>query len=313
MAVSESSLSSTSKLQKQFDQGKFVCVGLDSEWARVPKQIIGDARRPAAIAEAVFQFNKGIIDATLDIAGMYKPNSSFYEELGGAGMDALAETRRYIGAVAPEVVTIDDAKRGDIGNTSARYAKAIFEVMGFDAVTLNPYLGRDGVQPFLDYSDKISILLARTSNPGAVDFQNLPQHLTPEQLEALLNGPARQLGSTAGHDRTMPLYKHIASTIANHWDVENNCALVVGATYPKEAAEIRAVVGDIPFLVPGVGAQGGDLEAAVMNSKNSRNQGIIVNSSRGIIFASAGEDFAEAARRETLKLHNGIREVLGIR
>lgn len=300
------------KLQTQWNQGKFVCVGLDSDYAKIPKHITESTVTPRKITRAVFEFNKRIINATQDVALAYKPNAAFYEDLGAPGWEALERTSHYLAENFPHTMRILDAKRGDIGSTNDGYVRAIFDRLNFDAVTISPYLGSEALKPFLERTDKGSIILARTSNPGAGEFQDLIQNLTNTQLEELLNGPARQLGNIDGWSRSMPMYQYVAHRVANHWNTAGQCAIVVGATYPTEAAEIRTLAGDIPYLIPGVGAQGGDVETAVNNSKDSHDQGMIINSSRMIIFASKGEDYAEAARRETLKLDQSIRKVLGL-
>ncbi|MDE2258290.1 MAG: orotidine-5'-phosphate decarboxylase, partial [Xanthomonadaceae bacterium] len=184
------------------------------------------------------------------------------------------------------VPVILDAKRGDIGSTAQHYAAEAFERYGADAVTVNPYLGRDSVQPFLDRADKGVIVLCRTSNPSARDLQDL---IVPDGI---------------GGNR--PLYQHVAQRVARDWNANGNCALVVGATYPEELREVRALVGDMPILVPGVGAQGGDVEAVVRNGRNTQGAGLIISSSRAILYAGSGEDFAAAARREAQKLREAI-------
>lgn len=262
-------------LDKRWSKGLFVCVGLDSEYARIPDFL----KNGVSKSEAIYRFNKAIIDATADLACAFKPNSAFYEAEGKEGMEALKRTIQYIKDVHPEVPVILDYKRGDIGNTNLGYVKEAFDELGADAVTVHGYLGKEAMQPFLDRADKGIIVLARTSNPGAGEFQDL------------LVGEAQE-----------PLYQVVARNVAQSWNKNGNCAIVVGATYPEELARVRAVVGDLPILLPGVGAQGGEVEATVKAGKDSNNKGMIINSSRGIIFASKGEDFAEAARKETERL-----------
>ena len=250
-----------------------VCVGLDPDPARMP-------------IEDVLDFNKAIVDATHDLVCAYKPNLAFYEALGLSGLEALRDTIEHIRQHAPDVMLIADAKRGDIGNTSRAYARSLFEVWGFDAATVNPYLGSDSVEPFLAYENKGVFLLCRTSNPGAADLQDLPIV-----------------------DDGEPLYMHVARK-AREWNTHGNACLVVGATYPEELKRVREMCPDMPILLPGVGAQAGDLAAAVRNGVDSEGRLAIVNSSRGILYASKGPDFAEAARRAAETLREGINEIL---
>lgn len=284
------------KLQARWGEGKFVCVGLDSDYTKIPVEA-GTYRW-----QRIIGFNQAIVDATKDLVCAYKPNCAFYEEHGEDGERTLSCTCSYIRTQAPGVPIILDGKRGDIGNTNRGYVNMAFECFGADAVTINPYLGMEAMKPFLDRADKGVIVLCRTSNPGAGEFQDLPIEvpltrlaeglpLVPEWLNAL--EPAV----------SMPLYKHVAHQIRHHWNRNGNCGLVAGATYPDELMQIRRIVGDMPILIPGIGAQGGDLEATVKAGVNSRGQGIIINGSRGIIFA-------DDPRAETLKLHQAINAVL---
>lgn len=247
-----------------------VCVGLDADLDKLPPHI-------ASSPSPLFEFNKAIIDATADLVCSYKPNSAFYEALGGDGMKQLKQTADYLHENYPDIPIILDAKRADIGNTNNGYVHLAYDYLGMDAVTLHPYLGKEALEPFLSREDKGSIILCRTSNPGAAEFQDL-----------ISEGK--------------PLYEHVAEAVATSWNTHNNCMLVVGATYPDEMKQIRSIVGDMLFLVPGVGAQGGDVEAIMKAGIDSKKQGMIISSSRGIIYASSGEDFAEAARNETKKL-----------
>lgn len=253
-----------------------VCVGLDPDPALMP---VGD----------VFAFNKGVVDATHDLVCAYKPNLAFYEALGLAGMRALEQTIRHIREVAPGAVLLADAKRGDVGNPAAAYARALFEVWGFDAATVSPYLGGDTIEPFLDYMDRGVFVLCRTSNPGAGDFQ-----------DALVTGD--------GSDQR-PLYQLVALR-AREWNRHGNVGLVVGATYPRELGQVRSICPEMPFLIPGIGFQQGDLEQAVRQGTDASGRRAVVNSSRGIIYASQGPDFAEAARRATLRLRDAINTIL---
>jgi orotidine-5'-phosphate decarboxylase len=245
-----------------------VCVGLDPEIDRFPLPLRG---RPQAILE----FNRAIIDATADLVCAYKPQIAHYAAV--AAEDQLLATIRYIRERAPNVPVILDSKRGDIGSTAEKYAREAFERYGADAVTINPYLGRDSAEPFLAHADKGIVILCRTSNAGAREFQDL---------------------ESGGRK----LYQIVAEQVAREWNSQGNCLLVVGATYPDELADIRARTGDMTFLVPGVGAQGGDVEKAVKSGRRTDGKGLVINSSRGILYAGQGDDFAQAARRATLEL-----------
>lgn len=265
-------------LSDQWKRNNFVCVGLDSDFGQIPEP----ARR-STIEETIYAFNCSIVDATSDSVCAYKPNIAFYEGQGVAGISALIRTIEYILQKAPSVPVILDAKRADIGSTNKGYVTAAFQVFKADAITVHPYLGAEALQPFLDQANKGIIVLCRTSNPGAKEVQDL-------KIEG------------------EPVYRIIARRVSSEWNKNNNCALVVGATYPAELREVRELVGDMPLLIPGIGAQGGDVEKTVGAGMDSRKQGMIINSSRGIIFASKGQDFAEAARRETLKLKDMINQ-----
>ena len=253
-----------------------VCVGLDPEVERFPAHL---RARP----NAILAFNRAIIDATADLVCAYKPQIAHYAAVGAE--EQLQDTLRYIRERAPGVPIILDAKRGDIGSTAEKYAREAFERYGADAVTINPYLGRDSAEPFLQYADKGIVILCRTSNAGSGEFQNL------------------QVG-----DRK--LYQIVAERVAGEWNSRGNCLLVVGATYPGELADIRARTGEMTFLVPGVGAQGGDVDEAVRNGRAKQGAGLVINSSRGILYAGSGEDFAAAARRATLDLRADITQAL---
>jgi len=253
-----------------------VCVGLDPEVERFPTHL---RDRP----DAILAFNRAIVDATADLVCAYKPQIAHYAAAGAE--DQLQDTLRYIRQRAPGVPIILDAKRGDIGSTAEKYAREAFERYAADAVTINPYLGRDSAEPFLQYADKGIVILCRTSNAGSGEFQNL------------------QVG-----DRK--LYQIVAERVAGEWNSRGNCLLVVGATYPGELADIRARTGEMTFLVPGVGAQGGDVDEAVRNGRAKQGAGLVINSSRGILYAGSGEDFAAAARRATLDLRAAITQAL---
>ncbi len=251
-----------------------VCVGLDPEVERFPPSLTGGAGR-------IFDFNKAIIDATADLVCCFKPQFAHYAAAGAE--DQLFRTIEYIHQKHPGVPVILDSKRGDVGNTAERYAREAFERYAADAVTVNPYLGSDSLEPFLKHADRGVVILCRTSNPGARDLQDL---------------------EVSGRK----LYHVVAEMAAKRWNTRGNCLLVVGATYPRELAEVRAIVGGMPLLMPGVGAQGGDVEAAVKAGQTVNGTGLLVSSSRAILYASNGDDFAAAARKATLALRDQINQ-----
>jgi orotidine-5'-phosphate decarboxylase len=252
--------------------GSLLCIGLDPELERFPRSLIGQA-------SPIFQFNKAIIDATADLVCAYKPQFAHYAAYEAE--DQLERTIQYIHASYPDVPVILDAKRGDVGSTAVRYAIEAFERYGADAVTVNPYLGGDALEPFLVREDKGVIILCRTSNPGAKDLQDL---------------------ESGGRK----LYQLVAERAAQVWNSRGNCLLVVGATYPAELADVRSIVGDMPFLVPGVGAQGGDVAQVVTQGQTADGTGLIISSSRAIIYASNGDDFAVKARAAAEQLREAI-------
>jgi orotidine-5'-phosphate decarboxylase len=263
----------TEKLQAAWRaNNSLVCVGLDPEPKKFPDVV-------RASRDAIFEFNKAIVDATHDAVCAYKPQFAHYA--AHRAEDQLERTIAYIRVRAPNALVILDTKRGDIGSTAEQYAIEAFDRYGADAVTVNPYLGFDSVEPFLKRTNKGCIILCRTSNPGARDFQDL-----------------RVDGRT--------LYQVIADKVARDWNSQGNCMLVVGATYPEELGEIRARVGDVPFLVPGVGAQGGDVAQAVTRGRTSDGTGLVISSSRAILYASNGPDFGEAAGRAAFELREAI-------
>ena len=268
--------------EQLFDQIKkkrsFLCIGLDTDILKIPA-FLKDASDP------LFAFNKEIIDATYDLCVAYKPNLAFYESQGVKGWEALEKTVNYIRQADPEMFIIADAKRGDIGNTSNLYARAFFEQLDFDAVTVAPYMGEDSVKPFMAYPDKWVILLALTSNKGAFDFQFLKDEKTGDLL-----------------------FESVLKTSQN-WGDANNMMYVVGATKAEKLEDIRAIIPDHFLLVPGVGAQGGSLEEVARYGMND-HCGLLVNSSRQIIYASDGEDFAEKARNEALNVQVDMEELL---
>lgn len=267
-------------LESRWQLGNFVCVGLDSDYEKIPRHLKGPSR-----SQTIVTFNAEIVDATADIVCAYKLNSAFYEAKGKEGFNALKKTIANIKDHYPDIPVIFDAKRGDIGNTNIGFVEAAFDILGADAITVHPYLGREALEPFLQQKNKGILVVARTSNPGAGEFQDL---LVGEYQE--------------------PLYRVVARQIASEWNTNGNVGIVVGATYPKELADVRAIVGDMPILIPGIGAQGGGVKPTVEAGKDSRGHGMIINSSRGIIFASDGRDFADAARIETQKLSDQINQ-----
>ncbi|WP_395077856.1 orotidine-5'-phosphate decarboxylase [Flavobacterium sp.] len=254
----------------------FLCIGLDVDLTKIPQHLL-------ELEDPIFEFNKAIIDATNDLCVSYKPNTAFYEAYGIKGWESLQKTINYINENYPEIFTIADAKRGDIGNTSTMYAKAFLEDLNFDSVTVAPYMGKDSVEPFLAFENKHAIMLALTSNEGAFDFQTL---------------------QTNGNQ----LYKQVLET-SKTWKNAHNLMYVVGANKAEYFSEIRKIVPDSFLLVPGVGAQGGNLQEVCKYGMNS-NIGLLINSSRAIIYASNGIDFAEKAREEALKIQNEMEGIL---
>jgi orotidine-5'-phosphate decarboxylase len=258
----------------------FLCVGLDVDLNKIPAHLL-------ELEDPIFEFNKAIIDATHDLVVAYKPNTAFYEAYGIKGWISLQKTIKYINENYPEIFTIADAKRGDIGNTSSMYAKAFFEDLNFDSVTVAPYMGKDSVEPFLAFENKHTILLALTSNEGAFDFQTL-------------NVPEVSGGKE--------LYKQVLET-SKSWKNSENLMYVVGATKAEYFTEVRKIVPDSFLLVPGVGAQGGSLSEVCKYGMNA-NVGLLINSSRAIIYASKGTDFAEKTREEALKIKHEMEAIL---
>lgn len=266
----------TDKIRNASDATRsLVCVGLDPDPALMP-------------VRDVFEFNRAIVDATAAVACAFKPNLAFYEALGPSGFDALERTIAYIRQVAGHSVIIGDAKRGDIGPSARAYAKAMFEVWGFDAVTVNAWGGGDTVEPFLDDESRGVFVWCRGSNPGSADFQDL---------------------SIVAEGEEMSLYLSVARSCVE-WNVKGNVGLVVGATVPDQLATVRQLCPSMPLLIPGVGAQGGELESAVKAGVDRSGRLALVNSSRGIIYASQGADFAEAARQAASTLRDSINAVL---
>ena len=263
-------MSFTEKLADAINKNRsLLCIGLDTDPALIPEKL------------GVFEFNRAIIDATADLVCAYKPNIAFYESLGGSGLDDLKRTREYIPAEIPAII---DAKRGDIGNTARAYARGLFEYFNFDATTASPYLGYDSLEPFIEYLDKGIFVVCRTTNIGAVDFQSL---------------------SCDVEEGKKPLFEIVAAKV-NQWNTRGNLGLVVGATYPEELQRIRRDYPDIPLLIPGIGAQGGELSQVVSYGVDAGQQRTIINSSRQILYASKGKDYAGAARQAAEELRDRI-------
>jgi len=257
----------------------FLCIGLDTDMNKIPSCLKEKSSNP------IFEFNKAIIEATADLCVAYKPNLAFYESLGIEGWKALNETVNYLRQHYPDQFLIADAKRGDIGNTSAMYAQAFFEKMNFDSITVSPYMGEDSIKPFLAYPNKWTIILALTSNKGALDFQLLKEENTGERL-----------------------FEKVLKTSTN-WGTEENMMYVVGATKTEYLKSVRKLIPEHFLLIPGIGAQGGSLEETAKFGLNSQC-GLLVNSSRQIIYASSDENFAEAARSEALQLQQAMENIL---
>ena len=268
----------TAKLTTAADRnGSLLCVGLDVDPRLAPRSLVEQDGW-------VERFALGIVEATADLVCAFKPNLAFYEALG---MDGYRGLQRVLAGLPKDLVRIGDAKRGDVGNTAAAYAAALFEVWGFDAVTVNPYMGFDTLEPFIQYRDRGVIAVCKTSNPGSGDLQDLP---------------------TTWRGETIPLYEVVARQVGEG-NVAGNCGLVVGATYPTELGRVRALAPELPILVPGVGAQQGDLEASVAAGLDRDGGGIIVNAARQVLYASRGDDWQAAARRAAKELRGRIEAV----
>ncbi|MCG7499669.1 orotidine-5'-phosphate decarboxylase [Vibrio sp. Of7-15] len=263
------------KLEQSWKKSNsLLCIGLDPDINKMPERFKHQHN-------AFFNFNKAIIDSTHDLVCAFKPQMAYFSS--ESAEQQLEQTIHYIKTAYPHIPVILDAKRGDIGSTATMYAREAFERYDADAVTINPYMGSDSAQPFLQYQERGVIFLCRTSNSGAKDIQDL---------------------EVSGQ----PLYEKVASLIANEWNTNRNCLLVVGATWPSQMARIRSLVGNMPFLVPGVGAQGGDVEAIIKAGQTSDGTGLIISSSRAILYADASENFAHAARAEALRLRDEINQ-----
>ena len=258
------------------NNGSLLCVGLDPDPAKFPAHLAGQP-------DAMFEFCRSIADATADLVCCFKPQIAYFA--AHRAEDQLEALITHIHARHPGIPVILDAKRGDIGSTAEQYAVEIFERYQADAITVNPYMGRDSVDPYLAYPDKGVILLCRTSNPGGSDLQFL------------------EVGAT---DQPEKLYERVARLVATEWNITGQCALVVGATFPGEIARVREIVGDLPLLVPGIGAQGGDVEATLKAGRTSNGTGLMINSSRAILYAGQGEDYAAAARRAAIETRDTI-------
>lgn len=268
----------------------FLCVGLDSDITKIPQHLLKSE-------DPIFEFNKQIIDATKDYCVSFKPNLAFYETQGAKGWISLEKTIKYINQSCPDIFTIADAKRGDIGNTSKMYAKAFLETLNFDSITVAPYMGEDSVKPFMEYKNKWVILLALTSNSGANDFQLKQTNLNSDVT----------LSGVEGHDYKL-LYQEVLLA-SKKWSTPDNMMYVVGATKAEMLSDIRKIIPESFLLVPGVGAQGGSLSDVAKYGMN-KQCGLLVNSSRGIIYASTGENFAEKAREEAMKLQKEMEVLL---
>jgi orotidine-5'-phosphate decarboxylase len=276
MATSE--MSFIASLQARWHSADtLVCVGLDPEPVKFPAKFANDP-------DAIFAFCRDIADATAEYTCAFKPQIAHFAAHGAE--DALRRLIAHLHAAHADIPVILDAKRGDIGSTALQYAAEAFDRYQADAVTANPYLGRDSVQPFLDRADKGVVLLCRTSNAGAADLQDLT------------------VRGDDGAER--PLYQHVAERVARDWNTNGNCALVVGATWPEQLREVRAIVGDMPLLVPGIGAQGGDVEAVVRNGLARDGAGLLLSASRAILYASQGDDYAQAAATTARELRDAI-------
>ena len=271
-----------------------VCIGLDPVLDKMPENFRSQQ-------EPLFAFCKEVIDQTHQYATAFKPNSAFFEAFGAEGIAQLKKTVEYIHTTAPDTLVLLDAKRGDIESTNNGYVQFAYEYLNADAITLHPYLGKTALQPFLDREDKGAILLCHTSNPGAAEFQEVQVHAIKSEVNEATNGAVA--ATTDVSQEADELYIHVARTIANTWNEKNNCMLVVGATYPEQMLNVRKVVGDMPILVPGIGAQGGDLEATLKAGLTQARSGLLIAASRSILYA---ENPGVAAQ----ELHNQIQDTV---
>ncbi len=268
-------MNASKRLKLKNDEGKFICVGLDTDLEKIPQHF-------RSLENPILEFNKKIIEATSEYAAAYKINFAFYETLGSKGFNLLLQTKEFI---PKDILTIADAKRGDIGNTSKYYADSVFNYFGFDSITVNPYMGEDSIKPFLEYEDKLIFILALTSNPGAEDFEKL-------QLKD---------GSY--------LFQKVIEKV-NNWNSKNNCGIVFGATKLQELQENISSFGNLPVLLPGVGAQGGSLEAVMKLFIKEKKLNLLINISRGIIYKDNTTNFAIAAREEIVSLNEKVNKLL---
>ncbi len=268
-------MSFINKLEAAWDKAdSLLCVGLDPNWSKIPEHLKEES-------EPIFEFCKAIIDATHDLVCAYKPQIAYFAALEAESQ--LQKVMNYLNETYPHIPIILDSKRGDIGSTAAMYAKEAFERFGADAVTVNPYMGQDSAEPFLSYADKGVVLLCRTSNAGAQDIQDLEVDGTP-------------------------VYELVAKMISEQWNTNNNCCIVVGATWPQQMQRLREITGDMPFLVPGVGAQGGDVKALVEAGQTQNGRGLMINSSRAVLYADSGTGYAMAARGVALETRDLINQ-----
>jgi orotidine-5'-phosphate decarboxylase len=299
-----------SLIQAHANENRFVCVGLDPDMSRIPSPL-----HTGSVADTIYYFNRQIVDATADLVCAYKPNTAFYEAYGSHGWESLERILSYIRRSYPRVATVIDAKRGDIGNTNNGYVSMVFDNLQADSITINPYLGAEANLPFLKWEDKGIIVLCRTSNPGADEYQELIVEVTSKAFAEIASGQPNG-GAAFDMPQRLPLYQYVAyratmrkshSSSKPLWNRHNNCALVVGATFPGQMKVVREIVGDdMLILALGVGTQGGDVEATVRAARNSRGDGFIINSSSAVLYASDGKDFAHAARQKVLQLNEEI-------
>jgi orotidine-5'-phosphate decarboxylase len=268
-------MSALEKLQKKNQEGKFICIGLDTDLDKIPQHL-------RSLENPILEFNSEIIRATSDFAAAYKLNFAFYEENGYEGFKTLEKT---ISIIPDDLLIIGDAKRGDIGNTSKKYAESLYNYFKFDAATINPYMGEDSVQPFLEIPDKLNFILALTSNPGSKDFEKLKL------------------------DDGSFLFQEVIRKV-NQWNAKRNCGIVFGATNIIELKENLSLIGDLPVLLPGVGAQGGSLEDVIRTFKENHRFDFLINISRGIIYKDNRKTFAETAKEEIAKLNHSVKSLL---
>ena len=303
-------------LHGRWATGNMVCVGLDPSWEKIPESLKTRGGMPRKPGDVLIDFNKALIDATGDIAGTFKPQSSYYEAHLEEGERALKATVDYMTERFPNIPRILDAKRGDILRTNEGYVTSKFDGHGFDACTVAPYLGGvESLRPFLDRTEEGIISICRTSNPDACEFQDMLTYQSAEKLFELLGDELPSYAKMAEWSRVnsdhylVPLYQMVALRVSRVWNTNGNCLLVIGSTYPKEAKIVRYLVGDdVYFLTPGGKAQGGTVELGVPACRNSRGEGFIYNESSPICHASSGSDFAERARERTIEVNDGINE-----